>query len=78
MCVCVFYISIQNGLKQGDALPSWILTFSLHYVTVMVRKLNGAHQLLVHTDDVNLVGDNINAIKKITEVQIDVSKEVGL
>jgi hypothetical protein len=41
-------------------------------------KLNGTHQLLVHTDDVNLAGDNINAIKKITEAQIDACKEVGL
>jgi hypothetical protein len=27
-------------------------------------KLNGTHELLVYADDVNLLGDNIDAIKK--------------
>jgi hypothetical protein len=27
-------------------------------------KLNGTHQLLAYTDDVNLLGDNIDTIKK--------------
>jgi hypothetical protein len=33
---------------------------------------------LVYTDDVNLLGDNIDAIKKNTGTLIDASKEVGL
>jgi hypothetical protein len=41
-------------------------------------KLNGTLQLLAYTDDVNLLGDNINAIIKNTESLIDASKEVGL
>jgi hypothetical protein len=41
-------------------------------------KLNGTHQLLAYADDVNLLGDNIDTIKKNTETLIDVSKEVGL
>jgi hypothetical protein len=41
-------------------------------------KLNGTHQLLVYADDVNLLRDNIDAIKKNMETLIDASKEVGL
>jgi hypothetical protein len=40
-------------------------------------KLNGAHQPLAYAD-VNLLGDNIDTIKKNTETLIDTSKEVGL
>jgi hypothetical protein len=41
-------------------------------------KLNGTHQLLVYADDVNLLGDNIDTIKKNTQTVIDASKETGL
>jgi hypothetical protein len=41
-------------------------------------KLNGTHQLLVYADDVNLLGDNVDIIKKNTETLIGAGKEVGL
>jgi hypothetical protein len=41
-------------------------------------KLNGTHQLLAYADDVNLLGYNIDTIKKNTKTLIDASKEVGL
>jgi hypothetical protein len=39
--------------------------------------LNGTHQLLVYDDGVNLLGDNIDTIKKNTQTLIDATKEVG-
>jgi hypothetical protein len=41
-------------------------------------KLNGTHQHLAYADDVNLLRDNIDAIKKSTETLIDSSRKVGL
>jgi hypothetical protein len=41
-------------------------------------KLNGTHQLLAYTDDVNLLGDNIDTTEKNTETLIDANKKVGL
>jgi hypothetical protein len=61
---------ILNGLKQGVALSSLLFNFALEYAIRKVKenqvgeKLNGRHQLLVFDDDMNLLGDNIDAIKK--------------
>jgi hypothetical protein len=41
-------------------------------------KLNGTYQLLVYADDVILLGDNTDTIKKCIETLIDASREVGL
>jgi hypothetical protein len=44
----------------------------------VVLKLNETYQLLVYVDDVNLLDDNIDTIKKNTRTLIDASKEIGL
>jgi hypothetical protein len=75
---------IQNGLKQGDALSPLLFSFALEYAIRDVQenhvglKLNATHQLLVYADDVNLLGYNIDTMKKSTETLIDAIKKVGL
>jgi hypothetical protein len=44
----------------------------------MGLELNRTHQLLVYADNVNLLGDNIDTIKKNTQTLIDASKKVDL
>jgi hypothetical protein len=61
---------IQNGLKQGAALTSLLFNFALEYGIGKVQrnqmrlKLNKTHQLLVYSDDENLLGDNMDTVKK--------------
>jgi hypothetical protein len=75
---------IRNGLKQGDALTPLLFKFALAYDLRKVQKnqaglnLSRTYLLLAYADDVNLLGDNIDTIKKKTETLIESSKEVGL
>ncbi|PNF42760.1 hypothetical protein B7P43_G13633 [Cryptotermes secundus] len=61
-----------------------LLNFDLEYAITKVQenqvglKLNGTHQLLVYADGVNLLGDNIDTLKKNTETLTDASEEDGL
>jgi hypothetical protein len=67
-------LPIQNGLKQGDTLSPLLLNVALKYAIRKVQenqvglKLDGTHQLLAYADDVNLLGDNLDTIKKNTEI----------
>jgi hypothetical protein len=55
---------IQNGLKEADALLKLLFRFALEYVIGKAHKkgvklkLNGALNLLVNADDVDLLGNS--------------------
>jgi hypothetical protein len=74
---------IENGRKQGDDLSPLLFNFALEYAirkvweNQMRMEMNGTHQLLAYADDVNLLRDNIDTIKKNKETIIDASKEAG-
>jgi hypothetical protein len=80
-CISKHLSDTQNYLKQGDVLSPLLLNFALEYAIRKTHKsqvglkLNEAHQLLAYADDVNLLGDNIDTIKK---TNFDASKEIGL
>jgi hypothetical protein len=74
--------NLKDHKEGGDLLPL-LFIFALEYAIRKVQenyvglKLNRTHQWLVYTD-VNLLGDNIDTIKKHTDILIDASKEIGL
>jgi hypothetical protein len=71
-------------LVASNALSPLPFNFALEYAIRKVQenqvglKLNGTHQLLAYADVVNLLADNIDTIKKNSEILIDARKEDGL
>ena len=74
----------MNGLKQGDVLSSLLFNFVLEYAIrrILVNqdgvKLNGTHQLVGYTDDVNILGGSVHSLKENAEALVVASKEIGL
>ena len=58
-------------MKQGDALSTLLFNFALEYAIKKVQEtrlgqdMNGIHQILAYADEVNLIGDDIRAIKEM-------------
>jgi hypothetical protein len=75
---------IQNVLKHGDALSPLLFNSALEYAIRKVQenqvglKLIGTHQPLVYADNINLLSDNIDNIKRNKQTLTDASKEVDL
>jgi hypothetical protein len=75
--------AIKNDPKQGDALLPLLFNLVLDYAIRKVQenqmrlKQKEPHQLLVFADDVNLLQDNIDIIKKKTENVTYPSKEMA-
>jgi hypothetical protein len=75
---------IQNGLKQGDILPPLPFIFALEYAIRRLKenqeglKVNATRERLACGDDVSILGENTDTMRKSTGVLLDTSKVVGL
>ena len=62
-------LRIKSGIKQ-DALSPLFFNFALECAIRRVQvnqddlKLNGTHQLLVHAEDVNMLGGSVHTVKE--------------
>jgi hypothetical protein len=79
-----YSFAVQNGVKQGAALEPLLFNFTLEYAIRKVQenylglKLKGTHQLLAYAENADLLGYNIDTIKKNTETLSDASRKVDL
>ena len=75
---------IRSGLKQGDALSPLLFNFALEYAILKIKEdkkglaLNVLNQLFVYADDVDLIGDDIDALQSNSEVLVEACDEIGL
>ena len=73
-CVSHESFPIENGLKQGNALSPLPFNFALEFAIRNVQEtnlsldMNGTYQVLVYSDDVNLIGGDIKTIERNADV----------
>jgi hypothetical protein len=66
----VYAFTIQNGLKQGDALSPLLFNLAVDSSIRIVHKnlegleLNETHKLMVCVDSVNILGEDVNTVRK--------------
>ena len=76
--------SIENGLKQVDALWPLLFNFALEcdirkvQTTNLGLDMNGNHQVLAYADDVNLIGDGIRIMERNLDVLLNTCRHIGL
>jgi hypothetical protein len=81
--VRIFHACLVNGFQQGDALLLLLFSFVLEYASRVLQvnedglKLSGSCQLLIYTDDDNLLRRSILTMKK-NRALVVAHKEIGL
>jgi hypothetical protein len=72
---------IHNGLKQADALSSFLFNIALKYTIRKVQgnqegtQLIGTHQLLVYANDVNTLEEHKSSVQDYREDVLQVRAE---
>ena len=76
--------SIEDFLKQGDALSPLLFNFALEYAIRKVQEtnlgydMNSSHQVLTYEDNVNLMGDDIRTIERRADMSLNSCSSIGL
>jgi len=76
--------TIENGLKQGDALSPLLFNIALEYAIRKVQEanlgldMNGTHQVLAYADDVNLIGDDIRTVERNADMLLNACMDIGI